>query len=131
MIKGLKQGKVAPGSAEFEVLQAYVQEQVSEIYPVGGVKGLIAKAAARIALNKLNARLSFFGWAIDRKGNLFEVRVRGEDDGAVVEADRPGMLSLRDMEDQVRHYAAGSGFVVDPITGRRVPKEERHRYGMS
>lgn len=129
MIKGLKQGKVAPGSAEFEVLQAYAQERVSEIYPVGGVKGLIAKAAAHIALSKLNARLSFYGWAIDRKGNLFEVRVRGEQVHFEEDKKRPAFLSVEEMEERVLNSITESGYVIDPRTGRRVPKHERFSAG--
>lgn len=131
MIDKLKQGKVARGSAEFNVLQAYAQAKLAEIYPEGGVKGLLAKAGAHMALSKLNARLSFYGWAIDRKGDLFEVPVRGELPAKKEGKARPAFLSVEEMEEMVRSAATETGYIIDPMTGRPVSKHNRFKYGAS
>lgn len=131
MIDKLMQGKVARGSAEFNVLQAYALAKLAEIYPEGGVKGFLAKAAAHLALSKLNARLSFYGWAINREGDLFEVPVRGELPAQKEGKARPAFLSVEEMEERVRSAAVETGRIIDPMTGRSVPKHNRFKYGAS
>ena len=77
----------------------------------------------------LNARLSFYGWAIKWDGSLFEVRVQGET------PERPQDLeplhgSVEDINMRARQAYITTGKIIDPQTGRVLPRSEGKRFGI-
>lgn len=130
MLIDLPSGKIDQKSAEFPKLQAAAQSRLAEIHLLSRAR-LGARLKRHIALSKLNALLSFYGWAIQRDGQMFEVRVRGE----LVELkldDKPKhpLGSIEDINEQARIIYTETGKLVDPATGRRLPNSERHRFGI-
>lgn len=70
-------GKVEHDTEQFFELEEIARAHLGVIKQMAG-GGALAKLKRHIALSKLNALLSFYGWAIRRDGQLYEVRVRGE-----------------------------------------------------
>ena len=123
-------GKIEAGSEQFADMSIIAKSRLAEINSVSGV-GLGPKLKRYIAISKLNAQLSFYGWAIRRDGTLFEVQVRGE---AVSlrsgEKPKPPLGSVEDLNEQARITYTETGKLVDPTTGRRLPNSERYRFGI-
>lgn len=131
IIPGLVEGKIERGSPEFGILREHANLERQRIVGASS-RGLWGSVKRGAALNRLNARLSFFGWSYNRAGELVEVPLADDGTSAPeVLTRKPSFGSLADLDDQVRHFAGGSGYVVDPITHKRLDKSERYRFGMS
>lgn len=131
VISDLSVGRILRNTSEFVVLQDYAQTKLEEIQNNPEAKGFFGKVRTHIAFSKLNARLSFYGWAIDRMGKLFEVRVRGELPVKMMPAERPDFLSVEEMEEITRSAATETGHVIDPMTGKKLPKSHLFKCGGS
>lgn len=129
MIHNLKTGTISRNSAEFLVLHEYAKSGLAKVYPDGVKLGFMAKLAAHIEFSKLNARLSYYGWAIKRNGEMISVRTRDEavDGGAAQDelAYRP-QAELAEM----RRGLISHGNLVDPSTGRVIPLNRRREFGI-
>ncbi len=75
MFDAFPDGKIDAGSNHFSELQRIAEARLLEIELMPGT-GLGAKLRRYISLSKLNAFLSFYGWAICRDGTMIEVKVR-------------------------------------------------------
>ncbi len=123
-------GKIEAGSEQFADMSKIAKSCLAEINNAPGV-GLVSKLKRYIAISKLNALLSFFGWAIRRDASLFEVHVRGETVNlSVGDMSKPPLGSIEDLNEQARITYTETGKLVDPTTGRRLPNSERHRFGI-
>ncbi|UWP91557.1 hypothetical protein K3X13_10850 [Aliiroseovarius crassostreae] len=130
MFIDLPSGKIDQKSAEFSKLQAAAQSRLEEILMFSEAR-LGARLKRHIALSKLNALLSFYGWAIQRDGQMFEVRVRGEPvDLKNDDTPKHPLGSIEDLNEQARITYTETGKLVDPTTGRRLPNSKRHRFGI-
>lgn len=129
MINDLKTGTVSRNSAEFLVLREYAKSGLADIYPEGVKLGFMAKIAAHVEFSKLNARLSYYGWAIKRNGEMISVRTRDEavEGGAAQEelAYRP-----QAEREEMRRGLISHGNLVDPSTGRVIPLNRRREFGI-
>lgn len=131
MFDAFPDGKIDAGSDRFSELQRIAEARLLEIERVPGT-GLGAKLRRYISLSKLNALLSFYGWAICRDGTMIEVKVRGEpvnlclDDG-----QKPLQGSIEELNDQALNCFIETGKVIDPRTGRQIPRSEGHRFGIT
>lgn len=131
MLGNLPIANIDAASAQFKELRSVAQTRLAEILQHSGT-GLGAKLKRHVALSKLNARLSFHGWAIKRDGTMIEVRVRGEPvDLNLLEHDSLRYGSFEDVNEWARRYYATTGVLRDPKDGRELPVSERHRFGMS
>ncbi|MCV6596459.1 MAG: hypothetical protein OIF40_05160 [Mangrovicoccus sp.] len=77
MFDAYPDGKIEANSEQFAEMHRIAKSRLAAINSMPGA-GLGSKFRRHLALSKLNAQLSFYGWAIRRDGTLFEVRVRGE-----------------------------------------------------
>ncbi len=124
-------GIIDAASTQFDELRAGAQVRLAEIlqYPSNS---LGAKLRRQVALSKLNALLSFHGWAIKRDGTMFEVRVRNLPvDLNLPEHNNLRYGSLEDVNEWARRYYAATGVLKDPRDGKQLPESERHRFGIS
>jgi hypothetical protein len=128
MFDDLKDGKVFNGTEDFQVLQATAQARVVEICAERG-PNLRSRLRTHIALSMLNARLSYFGWAIRWDGSMFEVRIQGE---VAKQASDPEPLrgSREDINQRARQSYISTGKITDPQTGHVLPRSEGKRFGI-
>lgn len=126
-----KIGKIDRTSEQFSELQEAAQTRLSAIYQRSRT-GLLAKLERHVALSKLNAQLSFYGWAIKRDGTMIEVRVRGEPvDLGLDSTPKHPQGSIEELNERARQCFIETGVIIDPSTGRRLPHSERHRFGIT
>lgn len=131
MFDAYPDGKIEADSEPFAQMSGIARSRLTAINSMPGA-GLGSKFRRHLALSRLNAQLSFFGWAIRRDGTLFEVPVRGKpvklrkDDGP-----KPLPGSVEEINEQARIMYTETGKLFDPTTGRRLPNSERHRFGIA
>ncbi|WP_281990747.1 hypothetical protein [Sulfitobacter geojensis] len=128
MFDDFTDGKIHKNTEDFGSLEATAQARVAEICAERG-SDLKSRLRTHIALSMLNARLSYFGWAIRWDGSMFEVRLRA----AVTEQkDDPEPLrgSKEDINQRARQSYISTGKIVDPQTGRVLPRSEGKRFGI-
>ena len=77
MFDAYPDGKIEADSEQFAQMSRIAKSRLAAINSMSGA-GLGSKFRRHLALSKLNAQLSFYGWAIRKDGTLVEVRVRGE-----------------------------------------------------
>lgn len=121
-------GKIFKNTGEFLRLQETAKARVAEINADRG-SSLRSRLRTHIALSMLNARLSYFGWAINWDGSMLEVRVQGE---AKRQTNDPEPLrgSKEDIIQRARQSYVSTGKIIDPQTGRIVPRSEGKRFGI-
>lgn len=129
MIKNMKTGTVTRNSAEFLVLREYALAGLATVYPDGVKHGFMAKLAAHVEFSKLNARLSYYGWAIKRNGELVTVRTRDEAVGGGATQDELAYRPQAERE-EMRRGLISHGNLVEPSTGRVIPLSRRHEFGI-
>ncbi|WP_209835578.1 hypothetical protein [Ruegeria sp. HKCCE3926] len=131
MFDAYPDGKIKADSEQFAQMSGIARSRLAEANGIPGA-GLGSKLRRHLALSKLNAQLSFYGWAIRKDGTLFEVPVRGEpaklrkEDGS-----KPLPGSVGEINEQARIMYTETGKLFDPTTGRRLPNSERHRFGIA
>ncbi|MEP2990016.1 MAG: hypothetical protein ABJO88_13770 [Parasphingorhabdus sp.] len=127
VFEAFSDGKIHEDTAEFRLLQRAAQGKVVEISANRG-SGLKSRLRSHMALSVLNARLSYFGWAIRWNGSMFEVRVQGE---VKIQATDPVPLrgSKEDINQRARQSYVSTGKIIDPQTGQVLPRSEGKRFG--
>ncbi|WP_210093022.1 hypothetical protein [Ruegeria sp. HKCCSP346] len=130
MFDAYPDGKIEANSEQFAEMHRIAKSRLAAINSMPGA-GLGSKFRRQLALSKLNAQLSFYGWAIRKDGTLFEVPVRGEP-AKLRKEDGPNLLpgSVEHINEQARIMYTETGKLFDPTTGRRLPNSERHRFGI-
>ena len=128
MFETFTDGKIVEDTAEFQLLEKAAQTRVTEISADRG-SSLRSRLRTHIALSLLNARLSYFGWAIRWDGSMFEVRVQGS---VAKQASDPGPLrgSSEDINQRARQSYISTGKIIDPQTGHVLPRSEGKRFGI-
>ncbi len=130
MFDAYPDGKIEADSEQFAQMSGIARSRLAEVKGIPGA-GLGSMFRRHFALSRLNAQLSFYGWAIRKDGTLFEVPVRGEpaklrkEDGS-----KPLPGSVEEINEQARIMYTETGKLFDPTTGRRLPNSERHRFGI-
>lgn len=129
MLEQFQNGKIDQTSEQFTALQDAARERLDAIYRRPH-RSLLDSLKCHIDLSKLNAQLSFYGWAIQRDGTMIEVRVRGEpvDLGLNNKPQFP-FGSIEEANERARKCFIETGAVIDPWTGERLPDSERHKFG--
>ena len=131
MFDNFQDSKIEQGTEQFTELEEIARARLGVINQMAG-RGALAKLKRHIALSKLNALLSFYGWAIRRNGQLFEVRVRGETvDLKLAERPQRPHGSIEDINERARQFYISTGIVMDPTNGKRLPHSERARFGIT
>lgn len=128
MFDDFKDGKVFDGTEEFRAFQKIAQARVAELRADRG-QTLRSRLRTHIAFSIFNARLSYFGWAIKWDGSMFEVSVRDE----FIEQPRdpePLRGSVEDVNQRARQAYISTGKIIDPQTGRVLPRSEGKRFGI-
>jgi hypothetical protein len=124
-------GKIEQDTEQFFELEEIARARLRIIKKTAG-RGVLAKLKRHVALSKLNALLSFYGWAIRRDGQMFEVRVRGEPvDLKLDEKPQHPHGSIEDINERARQFYTNTGIVMDPRDGKRLPHSERARFGIT
>lgn len=128
MFETFADGKIFEDTVEFQLLRKTAQARVAEI-SAGRGSSLRSRLRAHIALSILNARLSYFGWAIRWDRELFEVCVQGE---ARKQSTDPEPLrgSKEDINQRARQSYISTGKIIDPQTGQVLPRSEGKRFGI-
>jgi hypothetical protein len=121
-------GKIYEDTADFLLLQKAAEARVTEICAERGTN-LRSRLRTHIALSVLNARLSYFGWAIGWDGSMFEVRVQGEVAKQAMDPE-PLRGSKEDINQRARQSYVSTGKIIDPLTGRILPRSEGKRFGI-
>lgn len=127
MFETLTDGKIVEDTAEFQLLQKAAQARVIEFSAERG-SSLRSRLRTHIALSLLNARLSYFGWAIRWDGSMFEVRVQGEVNIHASDQE-PLRGSKEDINQRARQSYISTGKIIDPQTGHVLPRSEGKRFG--
>lgn len=131
MFDHFQDGKIEQDTEQFFELQEIARARLGIINKTTG-RGVLAKLKRHVALSKLNALLSFYGSAIRRNGQLFEVRVRGEPvDLKLDERPQHPHGSIEDINERARQFYINTGIVMDPRDGKRLPHSERARFGIT
>lgn len=131
MFDKVQEGKIEQGTEQFFELAEIARARLRTIKRTAG-RGVLAKLRRHVALSKLNALLSFYGWAIRRDGQMFEVRVRGEPvDLKLDERSQHPHGSIHDINERARQFYINTGIVMDPRDGKRLPHSERARFGIT
>lgn len=113
-------GKIEKTSRQFIELRDLARTRLCAIKQFPGTN-VFARLKRQVALSKLNAMLSFYGWAIKRDGTMVEVRVRGEPvDLNLLENDSLRYGSIEDVNEWARRYYAATGVLRDPRDGREL-----------
>lgn len=128
MFDTLADGKIYKSTEEYQLLKAAAQAKVAKISGDRG-SNLRSRLRAHIALSMLNARLSYFGWAIRWDGTMFEIRVHGEVTKQTNGSD-PLRGSKEDINQRARQSYISTGKIIDPQTGRVLPRTEGKRFGI-
>jgi hypothetical protein len=127
MFEDFDDGKVFSGTDNFQLIQVATQARVAEIRQDRG-SNLRSRLRTHIALSMLNARLSYFGWAVRWDGSLFEVPVRGQ----TPERSRDSDIlhgSVEDINQRARKAYITTGKIIDPQSGRVLTRSEGKRCG--
>lgn len=131
MFDHFQDGKIEKTSRQFLEFRDLARARLCAIKQLPGTN-VFAHLKRHVALSRLNAILSFYGWAIKRDGTMIEIRVRGEQvDLNLLENDSLRYGSFEDVNEWARRYYAATGVLRDPIDGRELPASERHRFGIS
>lgn len=128
MFETLTDGKIAEETAEFQLMQNAAKARVAKIRKDRG-SNLRSRLRTHIALSMLNARLSYFGWAVRWDGSMLEVPVRGQ----APERRRDSDIlhgSVEDINQRARKAYITTGKIIDPQTGRVLPRSEGKRFGI-
>lgn len=128
MFDDFNDGKVCSGTENYQVIQATAKARLSEICAERG-SNLRSRLRTHIAFSMLNARLSYFGWAIRRDGSMFEVRVQGEVPKQTSDPE-PLRGSKEDINQRARQSYISTGKIIDPQTGHILPRSEGKRFGI-
>lgn len=131
VIENLDSGRVLRGTAEFAILEKHAESNLAQIFGEPSKKGFLARLGRTMLFNALNTDLRYYGWAVSRDGEMAEVAVHDRAGPDRSEKSAVDPFSQEGMAERIRSYASGSGYVVDPVTGRRMDKRERYRYGVS
>ncbi len=129
MLEQFRNGRIDRTSEQFTELQDAARARLDAIYQRPH-RSLLDRLKRHVDLSKLNAQLSFYGWAIQRDGTMIEVRVRGEPVDLGLN-DKPQLPrgSVEEANEQARQCFIETGAEIDPWTGERLPYSERNRFG--
>lgn len=121
---------VERGSGDFLVLEKFAKIKLSELHARNS-GSLLSHLTAHMRYSMLNTQLSFHGWAIKRDGKMFPVRLRGETQNPQ-QITKSECLSgsAEAYRDQARRTYVQTGKVIDPKSGRELPPNEKHRFGI-
>lgn len=128
MFDDFNDGKVFGSTEDFQFLRATAQARLAEICAERG-SNLRSRLGTHIALSMLNARLSYFGWAIRWDGSMFEVRVQGEVPKQTGDP-KPLRGSKEDINQRARQSYISTGKIIDPQSGHILPRSEGKRFGI-
>ncbi len=118
-------------SSDFLKLEEFANAQLSAIL-ADNSGTLLSRLLTHVRFSKLNAQLSFFGWAIKRDRQLIQVRIRGQ----VHHREKPeeSENSIDNVEanrERVKRAYVQTGKIIDPQSGRVLPRSEGNRFGIS
>ena len=117
-------------SDDFLMLEGLAKSKLSELQARNS-GSLLSRISTHVRYSMLNTQLSFYGWAVKRDGTMFPVRLRGETQNLQRTTESDYLPdSAEAYREKARRAYVQTGKVIDPQSGRELPPNEKHRFGI-